>query len=195
MARSGGVISLSLIVPTPDGEGLSALFDSIRPQLSPQDEVLIVGDTHSQALEETATLVQAEGFRWLEHDAGKHAWGHPQVNYGISQAQGDYLVFNDDDDTFTESALAIIRDVAAGLPEPAPMMFRFLSGRNGLLWDAPVIQCGRIGGHEFVCPNDPERLGRWSDRYEGDFDFIESTLALWPKDSLVWREEVIAHAR
>ena len=189
------MISLSLIVPTADGEGLSALFDSLRPQLSERDEVLIVGDTHSNSLHEVETLVCAEGFHWLTQDVGYHAWGHPQINHGISQAQGEYLVFNDDDDLFTENALAIIREVASSLPSPLPMMFRFHSGRNGTLWQNQAVVCGQIGGHEFVCPNDPARLGKWSDRYEGDFDFIESTLALWPKDSLVWRPEIIAHAR
>ena len=184
-------MTLSIIVPTPDGGDLEALFVSIRPQIGPGDEVLIVGDTHSDPLHEVRALVESEGHRWLSHDAGRHAWGHPQINYGMTRARGDYLVFIDDDDVFTEDAFDHIRAHANG----TPLMFRFRSPRTGLLWQKQVIQCGRIGGHEFVVPNIPNRLGTWTDRYEGDYDFIVSTLAKWPPDSLVWRPEVIALAR
>lgn len=187
--------SLSVIVPTPDGGFLGQLFDSIRPQLREADEVIVVGDTHSDPLTEVAEFVRGEGHRWLELDAGRHAWGHPQVNYGMSQARGDYLVFIDDDDRFAGDAFANIRRAARSLPEPAPMMFRFVSARYGTLWQEKVVQVGRVGGHEFVVPNIPERLGQWSDSYEGDFDFIVSTLAKWPEYSLVWREQIISIAR
>ena len=158
--------------------------------------MLVVADTHSGPLPEVREAVLEEGFRWLEYDAGYHAWGHPQVNHGIEYARGDYLVFIDDDDVFAPDALASIRQVAGSLPEPRPLMFRFYLERRGcVLWAEQRLVCGAIGGHEFVTPNDPQRLGRWTDRYEGDFDFIESTLTLWPPESLVWREEIISYAR
>lgn len=195
MARSGPV-TLSIVVPTPDGGYLPALFDSLRRQLRAEDEVIVVGDIHSQALDEVRELVVNEGHRWLELDAGEHAWGHPQVNFGIEHALGDYLVFIDDDDIFTGDALTNIRRAARSLPEPCPMMFRFRIARSNMtLWQEKVIKCGYVGGHEFVVPNIPELLGQWTDRYEGDFDFISSTLAKWPEGSLVWREEIIALAR
>jgi len=192
---SRGLITLSIIVPTVGGGYLPVLFDSVRSQLQKQDEVIVVGDTHSGPLEKMRELVEEEGFCWLELNAGKHAWGHPQINYGIEHARGDYLVFNDDDDQFAGDALVNIRRAARSLSEPRPLMFRFRSGRNGLLWSEQVIREGGVGGHEFVVPNIPERLGQWTDRYEGDFDFISSTLAKWPENSLVWREEIIALAR
>ena len=186
--------ALSIIVPTPDGGYLQELFDSFRSQLEKQDEVIIVGDTHSRPLEDVREQVLAEGFRWLEYDAGLHAWGHPQINYGITQAKGDYLVFIDDDDTFAHDAFQNIRKAVQEAPG-RPHMFRFVSGRCGTLWKEQTIQQACVGGHEFVVPNRPELLGEWSDRYEGDYDFIVSTLEKWPKDSLVWREEIISYAR
>ena len=187
--------SLSIVVPTPDGGFLPALFDSVRPQLHEDDEMIVVGDIHSAPLNEVRELVEAEGFRWLELDAGRHAWGHPQINYGIQQAKGDYLVFIDDDDVFAEDAFENIRSAVGELEQPLPHLFRFHSPRNGTLWQQKVIGLGAIGGHEFVVPNIPEQLGEWTDRYEGDFDFIVSTLAKWPADSVIWREELIALAR
>ena len=186
---------LSIIVPTPDGGFLPALFDSVRPQLHKGDEMIVVGDTHSDPLREVREQVLSEGHRWMELDAGKHAWGHPQINAGMRNARGDYLVFIDDDDVFAPDALESIRRAVNGLEPPKPHLFRFHSDRNGTLWREKVIGVGAIGGHQFVVPNIPERLGEWSDRYEGDFDFIVSTLAKWPADSVIWREELIAHAR
>jgi hypothetical protein len=52
-----------------------------------------------------------------------------------------------------------------------------------------------VGGHCMVVPNVPEKLGQWTDRYEGDFDFIEDTLKRWEPLEPVWRQEVIVHAR
>lgn len=187
--------TLSVVVPTPDGGFLDALFESVRPQLREGDEMIVVGDTHSASLDEVREQVLSEGHRWLELDAGRHAWGHPQVNYGIQEATGDYLVFIDDDDLFPGDALTNIRRAVRHLPEPRPLMFRFRSQRYGTLWQEKVIQVGGIGGHEFVVPNIPEQLGEWSDAYEGDFHFIVSTLEKWPDDALIWRPEIIALAR
>jgi len=48
-----------------------------------------------------------------------------------------------------------------------------------------------------VVPNDKARLGSWGERYEGDIDFLTTTLEKWPgKDlSVVWREDVLADVR
>ena len=191
----GNQVTLSIVVPTPDGGFLEALFESVKRQLREGDELIVVGDTHSQPLDDVRQMVEGHGYRWLELDAGEHAWGHPQINYGIEHAEGDYLVFIDDDDLFPGDALTNIRRAIRSLPEPTPLMFRFRSQRYGTLWKEKVIRVGCIGGHEFVVPNIPERLGLWSDRYEGDYDFIVSTLAKWPEGSLVWRPEIIALAR
>ncbi len=188
-------MTLSVIVPTPDGGFLPALFASVRPQIREGDEVVVVGDTHSAPLADVREMVEAEGHRWLELDAGRHAWGHPQINYGMEHARGDYLVFIDDDDVFAGDAFTNIRRAIRRLHEPRPLMFRFRSMRHGTLWRQKVVAHAGVGGHEFVVPNIPDRLGEWSDAYEGDFHFMRDTLAKWPPDSLVWREEIIAIAR
>jgi len=190
--------TLSIIIPTPDGVGLSRCIRSIVEQeIVAGDEVLIVGDTHSGALDHVEEDVCRLGgpFRYLAHDAGRHAWGHPQINFGMEVAHGDYLVFQDDDDIFTEGAFAVIRAALALQSEPVPHMFRFVTQNRRLLWQERRLEEGVIGGHQFVIPNLPGRVGEWTDRYCGDFDFVTSTLRLWPPDSVVWREEIIAYAR
>ena len=181
---------LSIIVPTADGEGLETLFDSLEWQLHASDEVLIVRDTF-----EGAAFVPT--FRWarvIDHDAGHHCWGHCQINEGMRRAKGNYLVFIDDDDCFPDGALDAIRRAAAEQPTPRPLMFRFWSRRHDrLLPPRREVRESAIGGHAIVVPNVPTRLGMWGERYAGDFDFIVSTLALWP-DGPAWYDDVIACA-
>jgi glycosyltransferase involved in cell wall biosynthesis len=187
---------LSIIVPTADGEGLDTLFASVADQLLPNDEIIVIGDTHDGAhtLDRVSMEVRGAGYAYCELDAHHHCWGHCQINHGITQASGDYLIFIDDDDCFPDGALVAIRAAIADQPEPRPLMFKFWSRRHGrTLPPGHYIQESAIGGHAMVVPNLPERLGRWECRYAGDFDFIQSTLALWPAGP-AWYDDVIACA-
>jgi len=190
---------LSIIVPTPDGDGLEALLASVDPQLADGDEVLIVGDTHERddQLSWLAAAIEGRGapYRFLPYNAGHHCWGHCQINYGLTQATGDYLVFIDDDDVFTPDALRTIRQRIALLDTPRVLMFKFHCQRLGrTLPERYEAVESAIGGHCIVPPNIPTRLGQWGERYGGDFDFIRSTLDLWDVPP-AWNDDVIAIAR
>ena len=190
---------LSIIVPTRDPQRpLASCLDTVvRQPLHEGDEVLVVGDTTDGPLPEIEATVKQFGpqFRYLSLAGEVHDYGHSQAQYAMSQARGDWLVFNDDDDVFTVGAFDAIRKAIAELSEPRPILFKFLTHYGYLVWDRKVIEQGHIGGHCIVCPNIPERLGVWTPRYEGDFDFIRSTLDLWPADAVVWNKTVIAVAR
>lgn len=197
---------LSIIVPTPDGGQLNFLAASLNPQLRENDEVIVVGDTasgitdHLRMTSVFCASQQREGKNWryFEYDnAGEHAWGHPQINFGMRYAVGDYLMFQDDDDIYYPDALVNVRRAIKHGP-PRPFLFKFRAMRFGgrTFWvERGRVEEGMIGGHCLVVPNDPEKLGKWSDRYEGDFDFIKDTLDLWKPVEPEWRPEVIALAR
>lgn len=185
---------LSIIVPTHDGDGLDTLFASVADQLLPGDEMLIVEDTFEALPDLELFSWVDEHTRYLLHDAGHHCWGHCQINYGISQASGDYLIFIDDDDCMPDGALDVIRRAIAEQTEPRPLMFQFYSRRHGrTLPPGHYVQESAIGGHAMVVPNVPERLGVWTCRYAGDYDWIVSTLKHWP-DGPAWYDDVIACA-
>lgn len=185
---------LSIIVPTHDGDGLDTLFASVADQLLPGDELLVIGDSHGGPPLGVAPAVWAAGHTYMEYDAHHHCWGHCQINYGITQATGDYLIFIDDDDCFPDGALQAVRDAISTLHAPRPLMFKFYSRRHGrTLPPGHYVQESAIGGHAMVVPNVPARLGRWECRYAGDYDWIVSTLALWPSGP-AWYDDVIACA-
>ncbi len=185
---------LSIIVPTHDGEGLDTLFASVAYQLQLSDEFIIVLDTHTSVATLPTVPFPSHHLAYYELDAGHHCFGHCQINYGITQATGDYLIFIDDDDCFPDGALDAIRRAIAEQDSPRPLMFKFWSRRhNRTLPPGHYVQESAIGGHAMVVPNIPERLGKWGERYAGDYDWIVSTLALWP-DGPAWYDDVIACA-
>ena len=196
--KIGIIPSLSIIVPTHDGDGLERLAGSIDHQIDRRiDEVIIVGDTCDRELPHVQELCSRHGYKYVSHNTGHHCWGHCQINRGIEIATGDYLVFNDDEDVFTDDAFDKIRMAISECNEaPRPFMFKFFISRyNATLWRRRAVEGAGVGGHQFVVPNIKEKLGKWGQQYDGDFSFIVDTLALWPPDSVVWREELITLAR
>lgn len=171
---------ISIITPTLGRETLRQTVDSARDvEWAPTDEWWIVGDAHAQlpAWLDEYVLGLGHPFKYFAYDAGRHEWGHPQRNVAIERARkGNYLVWQDDTDTFFPGALTDLHD---SLPEEqVPFLVSFKIANAMYSCENPV-SVGCVGGHQFVTPNIPGKVGLWSDRYEGDFDFIESTLAHW----------------
>ena len=191
--------TLSIIVPTPDGGRLDLLADSVRKRLYPGDELIVVGDTTDGPLPEVQAFVENQPqWRYIDGESTEHSWGHREINRGIQEARGDYLVFQDDDDIFASDAIVNIHRAIRRVDPPVPHLFRFRAARFGgkPIWqEEGRVEEGWIGGHCIVTPNVPEKTGTWTDRYEGDFDFISETLRLWEPLKPIWRKEVIALAR
>ena len=162
----------------------------------------MLGDTCDRELPEVERLVADFGpqFKYVDVNTGRHTWGHEQINRGMELAQGAWLLAMDDDDVYIPGAFDAIRRTAAGLREPRPLLFRFVPVFRQLIWARPdpaEIAEDRIGGHNLVAPNIPERLGRWGPEYTGDFAFIRSTLDRWPGGNAdaVWCADVLSVAR
>lgn len=204
--------TLSAIIPTAanDLERLALLRRSVLSalhQLGPGDEVIVAGDTTDAPLDAARELCgrlgaeapEGAAVRFLAHSPGHHDHGHAQINAAMAQATGEWLTFSDDDDVWTSGAFGLMRRAIAQLPHPAPLLFRFKSYHNGaVFWLVPgLLGQGLIGGHCIVTPNLPSLLGRWSERYEGDWDFIEATLDLWERVGVkpVWVNALVAIAR
>lgn len=159
---------------------------------------MVIGDTCDGPLPAVEKLVASYGprYTYLDHNTGYHDFGHSQLNYGLSKATGQWLHISDDDDIWTPNAVAIMRQAAA-TARGQPMLFRFLSYYGLLHWS----QCGdfrmnEVGGHCLVTPNIPGKVGTWAERYAGDWDYIESTIALHGgPDSIIWHDEIIVVAR
>lgn len=191
--------TMSFLIPThsPD-RPLAQCLDSVKDQLGKGDEVIVIGDTHDGDMPTVKALVKSYGskFRYVAHDAGYHDWGHAQLNCGLSLAQGEYVHCNDDDDVYLPGAVAAMKAAAAEDPG-RPLLFRFQSYVGPVFWvERGLFARNWIGGHCLVAPRLPGKVGRFASAYSGDFDYLESTIALHGGvESAVWKEEVICQAR
>lgn len=189
--------TLTVVVPTQGRATLPRLLDSLRPEQQDgyRADVLIVADTHSPPLSDVAGIARQYGARYLEHDAGKHDQGYPQITLGYERAEGDYILCIGDDDVYEPGALGTIRRAIAEHGQ-APYLFRVemfpgqgCSGRSfylGTIWKEPRLRYGDISTQCAVVPNVPDKMGAWT----SDYDFIRQTVDLW--GGAVWRPEVIA---
>jgi len=172
---------ISFIVPTIGRPTLYRAIRSIAAQ--PGDEVLVIGDS-----EEAEAVARATGCRFIRCAAG-HDWGCAERTAGIAAATGTHLAFLDDDDVYVPGARPRMGAALAHTPDQ-PILFRMV-WNGALLWARPELACGNVSSQMILIPNNPQKLGQWSPRYEGDFDFLASMK--WAPSEIVWNADVIAH--
>jgi hypothetical protein len=197
---------LSVILPT---VGRPSLARTLRSLLRQGDwlpwEAILVGDTYAgtwaHQLPDAEALAGSDPrLSYVECDGGQHAWGHPQRTHGATVARGRYLAFLGDDDLYLPGAFeAIARALRAHEADPRVFLFRWISPWRMVYWHTAGFlgdMPGFIDAECVVCPNVPDKLGTWENRYQGDYDFITQTVEQWGGLSrVIWRPEVIALAR
>jgi predicted O-methyltransferase YrrM len=189
--------SFSIIIPSIGRESLAWTLESVTEQTCTRDEVIVVFDGRDEVVRPLVDVVRnMRGIHALVLPGGpKNDYGAEARTVGARLATGDFLAFIDDDDVYLPGALATVRRAISD-ELSRPHMFRMTRQPHaGELWNSPVISLGNVSTQMFVTPNDPGRLGQWTSRYGGDYDFIRSTVDLYPtRDrSVVWHEEVVAH--
>jgi Glycosyl transferase family 2 len=195
---------LSVIVPT---VGRPSLQRTLRSLLRQGDwlpwEAVVVGDTHAgtwaHQLPGAYQLTQSDPrFVYTECDGGQHAWGHPQRNHGAGVARGQYLSYLGDDDIYLPHAFQSIgRALRRHEADPRVFLFRWIAPWKQVYWEqAGFLAQDHIDAECIVCPNSPLHLGVWTNRYQGDFDFIRETVDRWGGvERVVWQPELIAQAQ
>ena len=139
------------------------------------DEIVVVFDATEPPFTPTGCVVLAVG------PSGD--WGGTQRNLGIANATGTHLAFMDDDDMYTREAGRLIRAAVAVQPDRVHV---FSMRNRDTVYSGPV-ESGKISTQMFVVPREP--IGRWTERYSGDFDFIAETMRL-RGDEPVYHQEI-----
>jgi glycosyltransferase involved in cell wall biosynthesis len=172
-------MKVSFIVPTIGRASLARTLRSIRAR--PGDEVIVAGHGHVH-------WVAPPGVHFINIQCQTgNDWGATERHLAMAAATGDYLSFMDDDDVYAAGARDLIDSVRG------PSIFRMQYADGLKLWLRPGAIVGNISTQMFVVPNDPARLGRFSTRREGDFDFWIS--CKWKPEAVWWRNEIIAFIR
>ena len=153
---------MSVVIATVGRETLQSAVDSAAWA----DQVVVVYD--DEVVPETVPT----GAETYACGPTRH-WGAEQRNLGISKATGTHVAFLDDDDVYTGAAGEAVRRALAAWPGRVHI-FRMRRG-DRVFGGYDCVWLGGIGTPMFIVPND-ERIGSWTARRAGDFDFISSTL-------------------
>lgn len=186
-------MSLSIIIPTIGRHSLQQTIESI--ELDDNDEIIVVGDgPQPQAYEivkswDNLNIIYIEGPK-------TGCYGNKQRQLGMENAKGTHLMFIDDDDVYMPGALDAVR-TAIELKPDRLMLFSFVNIHGLVLWTEPTARISNISTQQIVFPNCPEWLGTWGERYEGDYDFIRSTINRWPGGdrNVIWSRTILVDTR
>lgn len=166
---------LTIVTPTIGRASLTATLASIAGQLAPGDEHLVIGDG---VRPEAAEMCARFGATYHDGPVARD-YGNTQRDIAAQLATGDYMLYCDDDDTFTPDALDIVRAALWSQPD-MPHIFKMRHPVLDVLWQCPALVPSNVGTPMFCVPRD-KRMARWndlhSDTYQGDFRFITRTVA------------------
>lgn len=184
--------ALTIIIPTIGRSSIKNTLDSIAFQLEMHDQVFVIGDG---IYPETKKLVQQYGVQYGYFeipDGPHHDWGARARNFGIELAKKVYITFMDDDDQYLPGAFQHIKTAIRKNPGH-PFIFRMIHGKN-ILWKTRELYLGNVSSQMVAVPNIKSKLGCFSERYEGDFDFIKSISDYYSETltPFIWREEIIS---
>lgn len=186
----------SVIIPTIGRDTLPRTLISIPDSV----EKIVVADTHGPLLTDVAAVCEKYDAKYIELDAGKHDTGSSQIDYGMRQAKGDYLLNFGDDDVYEPFAFAVMTYLTNNIDDPIPLMFRVAlhptwpDPRRGnfniaVIWKEPEMVDKNITGQCFVVPNIQDKLGNWFGNV--DSEFMMTTVEKYD-GKIHFRPEIIA---
>lgn len=168
-------VRFTVIMPSCGRYSLKVAALSAMTQFIAGDSLYIISDGPNPKVKDAAAEL---GVAYLEGPKTER-WGNAQRNLVLDKAvlgeiPGTHFIFLDDDDRLVLRCLRKVRARVA--EEPGRLfLFRFLAPYRIAIWRNRDIVEGNVGTGCIVAPNVPN-LGRYGERYEGDFDFIAQTI-------------------
>jgi len=153
------------VIATSGRPSISETLAALTPQLASGDEILI------QRLDTP--------------------WGNQARNNAIPRCAGTHLMFIDDDDQHAADALQLVRSKVRSRPKRVHL-FSMVYTDGRVVHPRWPLQIGYVGTPMMVVPNEPGKLGLWTDRYEADYDFINDTMTLRGDEPVLHAEPIAA---
>lgn len=184
--------SISIVIPTIGRPGLPSLIESIKRQMNPDDELIVVADGQ----EARSRVSEAPGVIYATHSHPQSELGHAQRNHGRTIAKGDLIWYVDDDDSVASDALSSIRREMRGIRQPTIFRMKHL---GQVIWSDRETRTGNVSGQMLVIPN-LESIPLWAvpceDAPRGDAEWIrrveQSTGLRWSDDVIY---EISGHSQ
>lgn len=188
--------SLSVVIPTIGRPSLADAIESLLAEgLGTADEIIVIGEGPQPTARKIVELFSGRvSITYLENQSDVI-----NTNRNVAQllATRTHLMFLDDDDRSVDGAIRCIIDEISQNPNRV-LLFRerCKNPRHtwNEVWRKKEIVLGNVGTQMVVVPNVRKRLGKWGCFKTGDYNFIRSTVDLWPgkDDGVVWVDRVIA---
>jgi len=198
-------MKLSIIIPTIGRETLDATLNSIRfSHVTVPIEVVLVNDGNHPAAFDLYLKYQRDlEINYLSLDTMHNDFGAHARNMAYRVATGTHFAYMDDDDIYSLGGVeTIIADITA---QPTKLfLYKCLWFWTGLhVWSTKgdlsrnfqPNKLLNLIGQCFVHPHLKFKYGYWRPEWPHEIYFINETLLHHPPDSLIWREDVIAHIR
>lgn len=157
--------SLTIIIPSSGRPSLRETLDSLAYQLRPGDKLVV--DVNDDV-----------------------PYGNAVRNRNLADVKTDAVLFQDDDDMFTSGALDVVRERYAEAPGRLHIFKMRYIENDFVLWTDKEVRVGNVASQMICAPGYPYPVGQFGDRYEGDHDFVHSTVSLLGEP--VWNEEIIS---
>lgn len=131
---------------------LPRLLNSLRGQLLEEDTVTLISDIEHSYVER---VIKEGGYDFkiihiINHGPQSGFWGHSLLNAHMNNVSGDFIMFADDDDRYTDNAFKVIRE---HVTEKKLYIFKHLDWNKDILWRAKTFDLGNIGKCMGVIPN------------------------------------------
>jgi hypothetical protein len=181
----------TVIIATIGRVTLARTLTSLRGQ--PPDEVLLVADgpAAAEAARPAWTSAGLPG-RFVELADGPHGdWGHTPRNLTMPLVRTTHMMHMDDDDVYVADAIDAVRKAIDAHPHQ-PILFRMILPDGRVIWEEPELRLGGVSTQSIVHP--VAHYGTWTNRYGGDFDFIQETCTMYPAGP-VFDPRIIARYR
>lgn len=171
---------ITIVVPTIGRYALIRTLLSINQfvEFGGKADVILIEDGDGWRAGWILELIRSQlkyPIRHIKQDPPEHNYANRLRQRAMQEAQGDYILFMDDDDVYAESASvnirrAIVMNYGKMIMHQMQLPFGWLTPETGKHEIAP----NNVSTQCVAVPNVKSQLGTWGDRYQGDYDFIAS---------------------
>lgn len=163
----------NIVCSTIGRDTLPRLIDSFKDQLSENDIFTVISDTNHNFVEKVLSdynfKFKCKHIKYNGEGLQKHKYGHPLINENINSLDGDFIMFADDDDRYTENAFSIIKQYVIDKNKLYIFKHNWYGDIN---WKVKNFNRGNVGKCMGVIPN-THNLPLMEENILGDVIFYE----------------------
>jgi len=169
--KSVTMFNINIVCTTLGRLSLPRLIESFIDQLSENDIFTIISDTNHEFVSD---VLSRYNFKFkvdhiINHEGIKGAFGHPLLNKHMNNLDGDFIMFADDDDRYTEGAFNIIKKTLKD--KNKLYVFKHKWGYT-YAWNTKDFTRGNVGKCMCAIPN-THNLPNFEENVLGDVIFYE----------------------